>query len=106
LVHVEGVLLNIEVLKGLQDELFQECRRILEERGEEYNLGEDTLESFKKAAVLCGLKPSEVCFVLLCLKAVRLRCASDPWDSCVDLVNYATLYLALLEEEEDEGVGE
>jgi len=53
-----------------------------------------------------SLTPSEVCYILLCLKAVRLRCAPDPWDSCVDLVNYATLYLALLEEEGDEGEGE
>jgi len=59
--------------------------------------------SFRTAAKIANIKPSEICYNLMCVKMARI--AADmangkvPTDSTLDLLNYDIDLVVLLEEE-------
>ena len=81
-------------------ELLSQCAAVQSERGKQYDVGGTGERSFKAAAeafnAMTGknLKGSDVCLMLVCVKAVRQY--SDPArvhdDSVLDLVSYAALW--------------
>ena len=80
--------------------LLLNCIDIQNERGKEYNSKQEKEKSFKQIAdafnSLTGnkLQASDICLMLVCLKAVRQY--SDPTrlhdDSVLDLVSYSSLW--------------
>lgn len=81
-------------------DLLNQCAAVQSERGKQYDANQTGERSFQAAAeafnALTGqsLKGSDVCLMLVCVKAVRQY--SDPSrvhdDSVLDLVSYASLW--------------
>lgn len=81
-------------------DLLNQCAAVQSERGKQYDANQTGERSFQAAAeafnALTGqsLKGSDVCLMLVCVKAVRQY--SDPIrvhdDSVLDLVSYASLW--------------
>lgn len=86
--------------------LFKTCVKTLLVKGREYALGEDRLESFKKAAILQGVSPSSALFGMLAKHIVSLSemCApsgvgfpKEKWlEKIQDSINYLALLWALV----------
>lgn len=81
-------------------ELLKECAAVQAERGKQYDANQTGERSFEAAAkafnALTGsnLKGSDVCLMLVCVKAVRQYSNPDRLhdDSVLDLVSYAALW--------------
>lgn len=81
-------------------ELLQACIDVQAERGKQYDAKQTGERSFQAAAqafnAMTGqnLKGSDVCLMLVCVKAVRQYSSPDRLhsDSVLDLVSYAALW--------------
>jgi len=91
--------MDLDLLLKLQDEIFAECKKVMVERAKDYASPSDALIDFKRAAASIDSDAKEVCLTHLASKLARLRSVSDPWDTCLDIINYAVIYLALSGEE-------
>jgi hypothetical protein len=95
--------MDLDLLLKFQDEVFAECRKVMAERAKDYASPSDALINFKRAASVIDSDAKEVCLTHLASKLARLRSVSDPWDTCLDIINYAIIYLALTGEKEEGG---
>ena len=94
----------------LVERQIQRIRDTLVKKGEEYNLEEDRLGFFKRAASLTGQTPEQVLygFMLKHIVSVTDMCAdgkkhpSALWkEKTTDIINYLILLLGLTEESHD-----
>lgn len=86
------------------DQVSNEARQLLLNRGEEYARKEDELKTFKAVGNDTQITPANVALVLLGIKYHRILEQMDkgkiPRDSFRDLINYCVFCELLLEQEQ------
>ena len=87
---------TIEQLEKYHLDLCQSARTLVRERGNEYASDDDTLETFKRAALMYGCEPKDVARMQICLKVARMK-KGYKQDTVKDLINYAVYYDILSE---------
>lgn len=81
-------------LKKHHDNLCANAWNISIQRGKEYAADEDTLETFRNAALIYGCEPADVARMQMCLKVARLKRGYKK-DTVLDLINFTIDYDAL-----------
>lgn len=87
-------MISLKELLREHDGICNNARDLVSERGREYADDNDTLETFRKAALMFGCNPSDVAYLQICLKVARMR-RDQSRDSILDLINYAVYFNTL-----------
>jgi len=89
---------TIEGLKAYHQNICDNARKLVEERGKEYAVEEDTLITFRDAAQMYGCKPSDVARMMICIKVARMK-FQHKVDTTYDLINYVVYHSELIKDE-------
>lgn len=104
--------MTIEERQKIAERVFQKCLETLEKKGADYSSKEDSLSNFKRNAERLGLTKYQI-WLIYFMKHIDSVCnavknnpenpqvESEPLESrIVDIINYALILQALLEENE------
>ncbi len=89
---------TIQDLKAYHKNICANALRLVIERGKEYAPDDDTLRTFKDAALMYGCNPSDVARMQICLKIARMKYQYKP-DTTYDLINYIIYHSELISNE-------
>ena len=90
-------MINIQEVQRIHESICNQARALCAQRGEEYAVPEDTLATFRQAALVQGKMPSEIVDVLIGVKVSRLLNGDFKLDTVYDLINYL-VYKVIFEE--------
>ena len=89
---------TISGLLAYHQDICNNALRLVQERGKEYSPDDDTLKTFRDAAVMYGCKPSDVARMQICLKIARMKYQYKV-DTTYDLINYVIYHSELIQDE-------
>ena len=81
-----------QALRAFHEDICNNARDLVTERGTEYAVDTDTLRVFKQAGEMAIESPSKIAYIMLCVKVARLENqmlhSHNITDTVYDLINY------------------